>query len=294
MSRKPVIAVAFYSTWGHIGAMAEEVIKGVEATGATVKPYCFKETLPAEVLTKMHAGGSLDPKYPVLTPNDLLEADGLIIGTGTRYGRVPAQVSAFFDQCGQLWATGALVGKFVTMFTSAAGQHGGHETTAFTTMPFFVHQGMVYVPIGYQFPELNELDQVQGNAPWGASTLSAGDGHLMPHANDLKVAYEQGKYFAGFVGTFVKGKHSATTTATSAPLAKALPGAIATPAKKEEGYAVAPTTKTESTAPTAATGATSPTTPHTTGPTSAQPTQTATPKRKSWFASCCGGDGIDN
>jgi multimeric flavodoxin WrbA len=48
-----------------------------------------------------------------------------------RYGRVPAQVSTFFDSCGQLWATGALVGKFVTMFTSAAGQHGGHEVGFF-------------------------------------------------------------------------------------------------------------------------------------------------------------------
>jgi NAD(P)H dehydrogenase (quinone) len=77
----------------------------------------------------MHAGSSLKPKYPVITPNDLKEVDGLIIGAPTRYGRVPAQVSAFFDACGQLWAGGALNGKFVTMFTSTAGQHGGQEVS---------------------------------------------------------------------------------------------------------------------------------------------------------------------
>jgi NAD(P)H dehydrogenase (quinone) len=36
---KPIIAVAFYSTWGHVEQLAESVIKGVEASGATVKPY---------------------------------------------------------------------------------------------------------------------------------------------------------------------------------------------------------------------------------------------------------------
>jgi len=46
--------------------------------------FSSQETLPEEVLTKMHAGGSLHPKYPVITPNDLKEVDGLIIGAPTR------------------------------------------------------------------------------------------------------------------------------------------------------------------------------------------------------------------
>lgn len=99
-----------------------------------------RETLPKEVLDKMYAGSSLSPKYPVLTPNDLKEVDGLILGAPTRYGRVPAQVSAFFDECGGLWASGGLVGKFAATFTSSGGQHGGQETTALTTMPFFTHR----------------------------------------------------------------------------------------------------------------------------------------------------------
>lgn len=64
----------------------------------------------------MHAGGSLKPKYPIITPDDLKTLDGFILGFPTRYGRTPAQVSAFFDQTGGLWASGALVGKFAGIF----------------------------------------------------------------------------------------------------------------------------------------------------------------------------------
>ncbi|WWD09895.1 NAD(P)H:quinone oxidoreductase, type IV [Kwoniella europaea PYCC6329] len=205
-STQPIIAVVFYSTYGHIGALAEKVIEGAKSTGAIVKPYFIEETLPKEVLEKMYAGGSLNPKYPLATPEALKEADGIIIGAPTRYGRVPAQVSALFDRTGGLWATGGLVGKFVSMFTSTAGQHSGHETTITTTFPFFAHHGLVYVPIGYSNPLVGEIGSVQGGSPYGASTVVASDGHLQPTENDLAVAEHQGRYFSNFVATFVKGK----------------------------------------------------------------------------------------
>lgn len=248
---KPVIAVLFYSTYGHIATLAEEVIKGVESTGAIVKPYVIQETLSEEVLTKMYAGSSLKPKYPIVTPDDLKEVDGFVLGAPTRYGRVPAQVSAFFDQTGGLWATGALVGKFVTQFTSAAGQHGGHETTAITTFPFYAHHGLVYVPIGYATPALGGLDEIQGGSPYGASTVAAADGSWQPKVVDLEIARFQGKYFADFVATFVKGKHAAAAatataaTATSAA-AKEVPAETATTTSTEkaagalEGYNLGP------------------------------------------------------
>ncbi|OCF36641.1 NAD(P)H:quinone oxidoreductase, type IV [Kwoniella heveanensis CBS 569] len=226
-STKPVIAVAFYSTYGHIGALAEEVIKGVEASGAIVKPYVIKETLPEEVLTKMHAGSSLHPKYPVITPNDLAEVDGLILGAPTRYGRVPAQVDAFFDATGGLWAKGGLVGKFVTMFTSTAGQHSGQESTFLTTYPFFAH--LVYVPIGYANQAVGSLEQVQGGSPYGASTIAGADGSRKPLALELEIAQFQGKFFADFVTTFTKGKHAAVAPAAAAAATNASSSASATP-----------------------------------------------------------------
>ncbi|KAK8845629.1 NAD(P)H:quinone oxidoreductase, type IV [Kwoniella newhampshirensis] len=203
---KPIIVVAFYSTYGHIGSLAEAIIKGAQATGAIVKPYFIEETLPKEVLEKMHAGSSLAPKYPLITPDDLKEADGIIFGAPTRYGRLPAQVSAFFDKTGGLWATGALTGKFVTMFTSAAGQHSGHESTMLTTYPYFAHHGLVYVPMGYSDPSIGNLTEVQGGTPYGASLIAGPDGSKQATAGDLSFAEHQGKYFGNFVSTFVKGK----------------------------------------------------------------------------------------
>ncbi|CAD6976971.1 unnamed protein product, partial [Tilletia controversa] len=111
-----------------------------------------------------------------------------------------------FDTTGGLWASGALVGKFGGIFTSTASQHGGQETTALTTIPFFAHHGVTFVPIGYQFPELFPTDKVVSGSPYGAATLSGGDGSIQPTEGDFKIAEGQGKYFATTVGHFVRGK----------------------------------------------------------------------------------------
>ena len=203
---KPVIGVLFYSTYGHVATLAEEVIKGVESTGAIAKPYQIAETLPAEVLEKMHAGQSLKPKYPIITPDALKELDGFLLGSPTRYGRLPAQVNAFFDQTGGLWASGALVGKFGATFTSTASQHGGQETTHLTTLPFFAHHGIIYVPIGYTQPYLTALNEIHGGSPYGASTIAGSDGSRVPTEGELALARYQGEHFAKTVAQSVRGR----------------------------------------------------------------------------------------
>ncbi|ORX33757.1 putative cytoplasm protein [Kockovaella imperatae] len=201
---KPVIAVAIYTTYGHIKKLADALIKGIESTGATVKPFVFEETLSAEVLEKMHAGPK--PDWPVITPDDLKSVDGFVIGAPTRYGRVPAQVSTFFDKTGGLWASGALVGMPVTQFTSTGSQHGGSEATVLTTMPYYIHQGMIFVPPGYQDSGLHNHSEVHGGSPYGTSTIASGDGHLQPTSVDLGAAETQGKYFANVTAALKKGR----------------------------------------------------------------------------------------
>ena len=80
------------------------------------------ETLPSEVLRKMHAQ-SID--IPEITVAELKEADGLLLGFPTRFGTAPAQMKAFWDATGSLWGTGALAGKYCGLFTSTNNQHGG-------------------------------------------------------------------------------------------------------------------------------------------------------------------------
>ena len=86
--------------------------------------------------------------YPIIKADELKAYDGILFGFPTRYGRANGATSAFFDQQGGLWATGALTGKFAGIFTSTASQHGGQETTALSTLPYFAHMGLVFVPIG--------------------------------------------------------------------------------------------------------------------------------------------------
>jgi NAD(P)H dehydrogenase (quinone) len=108
--------------------VAEAVKGGVESAGGTATIYQVAETLPEEILAKMHA----PPKgaYPVLAPGELANFDAFLFGIPTRYGNFPAQFKAFWDATGQLWAGGALAGKFGGVFISTAGHGGGQESTA--------------------------------------------------------------------------------------------------------------------------------------------------------------------
>jgi NAD(P)H dehydrogenase (quinone) len=118
--------------------MTDAVVEGVKETGAHADVYQIPETLSKEILEKQYAIPR--PDIPEITGQLMTQYDGFIFGFPTRYGRAPAQVSAFFDSTGKQWQGGELVGKFATVYTSTASQHGGLETTQLTTMPFFFHQ----------------------------------------------------------------------------------------------------------------------------------------------------------
>jgi len=201
---KPTVAIIYYSTWGHIAKMAESEKKGLEEAGVNVKVYQVAETLPEEVLSKMHAPPK-NKDIPIATPDDLVAADGVLFGIPTRYGTAPAQIRAFIDSTGGLWQKGALVGKPVGVFFSTGGQNGGQETTALTFFTALVHHGCLIVPLGYTSPLLFKNDEVHGGSPYGAGTISNSDGSRQPSELELSVAQHQGKYFAGVVQKLKKG-----------------------------------------------------------------------------------------
>ncbi|CAN7066777.1 unnamed protein product [Brassica rapa subsp. trilocularis] len=152
------------------------------------------ETLPEEALLKMSA----PPKSgsPIITPNDLTEADGFVLGFPTRFGMMAAQFKAFLDATGGLWRTQALAGKPAGIFYSTGSQGGGQETTALTAITQLVHHGMIFVPIGYTFGAgMFEMEKVKGGSPYGAGTF-AGDGSRQPTQLELEQAFHQGKYIA--------------------------------------------------------------------------------------------------
>jgi NAD(P)H:quinone oxidoreductase, type IV len=190
----PKVLVLYYSSYGHIEKMAEAIAEGAREAGATVDIKRVPELVPQEIAVKSHF--KLDQKAPVAKVEDLADYDAIIVGTGTRFGRMASQMANFLDQAGGLWARGALNGKVGGAFTSTATQHGGQETTLFTIITNLLHFGMVIVGLDYGHAGQMTLDEITGGSPYGASTLTGGDGSRQPSENELTGARYQGKKIA--------------------------------------------------------------------------------------------------
>jgi NAD(P)H dehydrogenase (quinone) len=188
------VLVLYYSSYGHIEAMANAVAEGARQAGAHVDIKRVPELVPEEVARKSHY--TLDQAAPIATVGDLAAYDAIIIGAGTRFGRLSSQMANFLDQAGGLWARGALHGKVGGAFTSTATQHGGQEMTLFSIIANLLHFGMVVVGLDYGHAGQMRLDEVTGGAPYGATTIAGGDGSRQPTANELEGARYQGRKIA--------------------------------------------------------------------------------------------------
>jgi NAD(P)H dehydrogenase (quinone) len=188
------VLVLYYSSYGHIEQMAEAMAEGARAGGAEVAIRRVPETAPEEVARAAHF--KLDQKAPVATINELADYDAIIVGTGTRFGRISSQMAAFLDQAGGLWMRGALNGKVGAAFVSTASQHGGQETTLFSIITNLLHFGMTIVGLPYSFQGQMGVEKVKGGAPYGATTLADGDGSRQPGEEELDAARFQGKLVA--------------------------------------------------------------------------------------------------
>jgi NAD(P)H dehydrogenase (quinone) len=188
------VLVLYYSSYGHIEKMAEAVAEGARNAGATVDIRRVPETVPEEVARKSYY--KLDQQAPIATVAELENYDAIVIGTGTRYGRLTSQMAAFLDQTGGLWARGALNGKVGAAFTSTATQHGGQEATLFSIITNLLHFGMTIVGLPYSHQGQMSVDEIVGGAPYGATTVAGGDGSRQPTEIDLAGARHQGELVA--------------------------------------------------------------------------------------------------
>jgi len=191
----PKVAIVFYSMYGHIGKLAEAEKEGLKKAGIEADLYQVPETLPQEVLTKMHAPPKSD--YPVADAKILEQYDAFLFGIPTRYGNFPAQWKAFWDTTGGQWGTGAYWGKYAGIFVSSGTQGGGQESTAIAALSTLTHHGIIYVPLGYKtaFPVLANLNEIRGGSPWGAGTFASADGSRQPTALELELATIHGESF---------------------------------------------------------------------------------------------------
>ncbi len=189
------VLVLYHSTYGHIERMAQAVAEGarsVEGTEVAIKRV--PELVTEEIARK--SGYKLDQAAPVATVEELANYDAIIVGVGTRYGRMPSQMANFLDQTGGLWAHGAFNGKVGAAFGSTATQHGGQEMTLFSVITNLLHFGMVVVGLPYSFQGQMTLDEITGGSPYGATTIAGGQGQRMPSDNELEGARFQGRLVA--------------------------------------------------------------------------------------------------
>ncbi|MCO6048706.1 NAD(P)H:quinone oxidoreductase type IV [Mesorhizobium sp. RP14(2022)] len=195
------ILTLYYSSWGHMEAMAKAATEGAREAGADVTIKRVAELVPEEVAKAAHY--KLDQEAPIADPLELADYDGFIFGVSTRYGAPAAQFKNFMDQTGPLWAKGALVNKTGTVMVSTATQHGGAEVALINTQIFFQHHGIIVVPLSYAYQDQMGNDVVRGGAPYGMTTTSDGDGSRQPSAQELDGAKFQGRRLAEITAKLV-------------------------------------------------------------------------------------------
>jgi len=188
------VLVLYYSSYGHIEKLAEAIAEGARKAGATVDIKRVPETVPEAVAKSSHF--KMDQSAPVATVAELENYDAIVVGTGTRYGRMSSQMAAFLDQTGGLWMRGALHGKVGAAFTSTATQHGGQEMTLFSIITNLFHFGMTIVGLPYSHQGQMSATEIVGGAPYGATTVAGGDGSRQPTQIDLDGARHQGELVA--------------------------------------------------------------------------------------------------
>jgi NAD(P)H dehydrogenase (quinone) len=188
------VLILYYSSYGHVEALADAVAQGARSTGATVGVKRVPETVPEAVAKAAYF--KLDQQAPVATVAELADFDAIVVGTPTRFGRMSSQMAAFLDQAGGLWMSGALNGKVGGAFTSTASQHGGQETTLFSILTNLLHFGMTIVGLPYSHQGQMTLDEIVGGAPYGSTTIAGGQGQRQPSAIELAGARHQGELIA--------------------------------------------------------------------------------------------------
>jgi NAD(P)H dehydrogenase (quinone) len=189
------VLVLYYSMYGHIEVMAKAIAEGaakVPDTEVTIKRV--PELMPEEAAR--NAGVKLDQGAEIASPEELADYDAIIFGTPTRFGNMTAQMRNFLDQTGGLWFEGKLIGKVGSVFTSTASQHGGQETTITSFHTTLLHHGMVVVGVPYSIPQLTSMEGISGGSPYGATTITGGDGSRMPSDDELEIARFQGEHVA--------------------------------------------------------------------------------------------------
>ena len=198
------ISVIYYSATGNVHGLARALADGAHAEGAEVRLRHVEEIASELLISQNQYWGRHRAEVedePVATLEDLEWADGVALGTPTRFGNVAAQLKQFMDQAGRLWQEGKLADRVGTAFTSSMTTHGGQESTILALNNTLYHWGMVILPLGYT---VSEVFNAGGN-PYGTS-FTSGKTVAGPDDASLAVARHQGQRLARYAAVIAEAR----------------------------------------------------------------------------------------
>ncbi len=180
------ILVLYYSRDGHTRRMANQIARGViSVDGCEARLRTVPELTVAQATDVTNTADATNAAVYV-TRDELAAADGLIVGSPTRFGNMAAPLKFFFDSTTDIWLSGALCDKPAAVFTSSSSMHGGQESTLFTMMLPLLHHGMLMVGIPYTQTALEHTRS--GGTPYGASQVTGQQDNMTADEKSLCLA----------------------------------------------------------------------------------------------------------
>ncbi len=173
------ILVLFHSRYGTVYTMAKAIAQGIDdVDGVSARLRHSREIAPLSIIQAqdrwVKSYEQINSEVPEITLDDLMETQGLALGSPTRFGNIEPSLGNFLETAGGLWASGALLGKVGGVFCSTGTMHGGNETTLLTMMVPLMHLGYIILPMNYCDPNVSAT--TRGGSPYGPTTVSgAGD-----------------------------------------------------------------------------------------------------------------------
>ena len=191
------ILVLYYSKEGAVKAMAQAIALGINSINGVEAKIRTVPDVYANVEEKKSSIPDTGSIYATL--DDLIAADGLALGSPTRFGNMAAPLKYFIESTSSLWFKGALENKPATVFTSTGSLHGGNEATLLTMQIPLLHLGMIIMGVPYSIPELSTTSS--GGTPYGASHVNIEKGGVQLSDEERKICIAQGKRIAKLAHT---------------------------------------------------------------------------------------------
>jgi NAD(P)H dehydrogenase (quinone) len=165
------VLVLYYSRHGATAEMARLIARGVESVQGIEAVIRTVSDISANC--EAIAPGVPDEGAPYVTLDELKQADGLALGSPTRFGNMAAPLKYFLEKTSGHWLSGDLVGKPAGVFTSTSSLHGGQESTLLSMMIPLLHHGMIIS--GLPYTESDLLTTQTGGTPYGPSHVAGAD-----------------------------------------------------------------------------------------------------------------------